>query len=415
MLRATHRTCLITALTTTLLSAGLPLVSHAEENVDTLVQSLREQKDLLEKQRKELQEQQRAFEDQIRRFNELESKVRKITGANVGEAAANEKNGKKSDTPQHVGEARKPKEPEKAPEIAALVDQGGVLLHKGTLVVEPSFEYSNSSATRVGIQGFTIIPALNIGSFELTDVNRDTITNRVTMRYGLTNRLEVDMTVPYLFRNDQTKTRPFGVGSGSETLTEVDGSGLGDIEVGAHYQLTNGHNGWPFLVGNVRFKSTTGEGPFDIPIDPATGFQKELPTGSGFYALQPSITAIFPSDPVVFFGNIGYIFNFEDDIPGRGTINPGDSISASLGMGLSLNDKTSFSLSYAHSTVFETEQNGQTLPGSTVLQVGSLTFGASYKFSDRYGLNFTVDTGVTEDAPDVSLMFRVPITFNLLK
>ncbi len=233
------------------------------------------------------------------------------------------------------------------------------------------------------------------------------------MRYGITNRIEVDATVPFLFRTDQTKTRPFGAPSSAETLTEVDGSGFGDIEVGAHYQINKGAGGWPYFVANLRFKSTTGEGPFDIPIDPVTGFQKKLPTGSGFYAWQPSITAIFPSDPVVFFGNLGYVYNVEDDVPGRGTVDPGDSITASLGMGLSLNDKASFSLSYGHATVLETMQNNATLPGSSVLQVGTLTLGASYRFSERYSLNFSADAGVTEDAPDVALMFRVPITFNL--
>lgn len=316
--------------------------------------------------------------------------------------------------PTEVGTERK-QEPERPPEIAANIEEGGVLLPKGRLVVTPGIEYTNSSATRVSIEGFSIIPALNIGLFEITELKRDTINTFVGARYGLTNRFEIEGKVPFLYRQDSTRNRPIGVGTSSDILTNIDGYGIGDLEVGGHYQINSGQGGWPFFIANLRFKSRTGTSPFEVETDPATGLATELPTGSGFYALQPSVTAIYPQDPVVFYSNLGYLINFPHDYGGTiGEIDPGDSISSGLGFSLAFNERSSFSLGYSHTTVLRTAQNGERLPNTTALQVGTLDFGYSYQLFDSINLNFNVSAGVTEDAPDVTTTFRVPISFDML-
>ena len=45
--------------------------------------------------------------------------------------------------------------------------------------------------------------------------------------------------------------------------------------------------------------------------------------------------------------------------------------------------------------------------------VGTLDVGYSYNWNDKTNLNFTVSAGVTEDAPDVRLIFRTPLTFDM--
>lgn len=40
-----------------------------------------------------------------------------------------------------------------------------------------------------------------------------------------------------------------------------------------------------------------------------TGLPLDLPTGSGFYSVRPSLTWLFPSDPAVFFGSVSYPHN----------------------------------------------------------------------------------------------------------
>jgi hypothetical protein len=398
------------------------------KKIDELINSIEQQKaklsnqeEVLQRQINEITAQQRALQAQRGDIFKLEQQLSSVTGKPVSTSApspgtSSAAQSQSGDTPNQVGLERRPDEKEKAPQVTTLADEGGVLIKKGTAVIEPSAEYSYSTSTRVAVEGFTIVPALSIGFFDLTRVDRNTAIAAVTGRYGLTNRWEINARVPYVNRWDSTLSRPFGEGASEDVLRDVDGNDLGDIEFGTSYQLNRGLNNWPFLIANLRYKSNSGESPFDVPVDPETGLQTELPTGSGFNAFQPSITAIFPSDPVVFYGNVGYLYNMSENLGGNfGEIDPGDSISGSFGMGFSLNDRSSFSLGYGHDTVFKTEQNGQKLPRSNILQIGSLDLGFSYRLYDNYNLNFNVGAGLTEDAPDVRLSMRTPVSFDLFK
>jgi hypothetical protein len=179
-----------------------------------------------------------------------------------------------------------------------------------------------------------------------------------------------------------------------------------------------------YLVGNLRVKTPTGRGPFDVNRD-ANGLETELATGSGFWGIEPSVTAIYPSDPVVFFGNVGYLWNLGRDVNERigdtviEHVNPGDSIRMSVGMGVSLNERTSASAGYQHDYVFKTKTDFRGGDGARLaaesdsLQIGSAFLGASYRLSDRVGVNATFQIGATSDAPDMQATLRIPISFDL--
>lgn len=400
-------------------------VPALEKKVERLLEELQRQKETLQTKEKELEEQKKLLDQKISLLDKTLGEAEELLGDYRGKGThppteniyieAKGLSLARARGTEEVGVERKT-EKQKTPEVPAVAvdDGGGVLLPKGRAIIEPSVQYSRTSALRVAIEGFTVIPAINVGLFDISEIDRNIFTTAITGRLGLTDRLEVEAYVPYLWRNDSTIGRPIGVGTATDVLNNVDGSGLGDIELAAHYQINNGQNGWPYFIGNLRFKSITGEGPFDVATDPGTGLQLETPTGSGFYALQPSVTMLYPTDPAVFFSNLGYVYNVEKDVGGgNGTIDPGDSINASFGMGFSINDKTSFSLGYSHSVVFKTEQNGSALANSQNLQVGSTTVGYSYQLNDRVGLNLNVATGVTDDAPDMQATLRIPIKFDL--
>jgi len=169
------------------------------------------------------------------------------------------------------------------PELAS-PERGGVLLPQGTAVVEPSVEFSLSQVNRVEVAGFTVLPAILIGSFEVSEAERKSVTSAVTVRYGLTDRLEIEGRVPFVYRDDRQTARPIGESSTAAETTTVDGAGLGDLEVAAHYQINEGGGGWPFLVGNLRVKSTTGTDPFEVSRND-NGVETELPTGTGFWGI----------------------------------------------------------------------------------------------------------------------------------
>ena len=316
------------------------------------------------------------------------------------------------------------------PAVAALFDQPGVLTPKGKYVLEPSVQYSYSSSNRVALVGYTIIPALLIGLVDVREVKRNTMTGALAVRYGLTNRVEVEARLPYVYRSDSTISREFLQGSASERVFNNSGRAMGDVEIGARYQFNDGGNNMPYFLGSLRFKSRTGKDPFDVVTDcitrcvgntSGTGLPLDLPTGSGFYSLQPGLTWLFPSDPAVFFGGVSYTYNFKRSGVSRqvlngerefiGDVEPGGIFGVNFGMGLALNDKSSFSMGVDLNSVGRTRQNGVPLATSVRTQLASLLLGYSYRYTDKTTFSVTVGAGLTRDTPDLTLNLRIPMSF----
>ncbi|HZX30853.1 MAG TPA: acetate kinase, partial [Rhodocyclaceae bacterium] len=321
--------------------------------------------------------------------------------------------------------SERPIQDNKTAAVAQIFEQPGILTPHGKLVVEPGLQYGYSSSNRLSLVGYTIIPALTIGLIDVREVKRNTFTASLTGRYGLTNRFEIEAKLPYVYRSDSVISRPYNIGAAQDSLLESTGSGIGDFEVTGRYQLNDGGLDKPYYVGTLRFKSRTGKDPFEVMTVANSNLaqkelQKELPTGSGFYTLQPGLTVLYPTDPVVFFGSISYQYNFKrsnlslNTDAGRipvGEIKPGDVIGFNFGMGLSLNDRSSFSIGYDHASVGKTTQNGSAAVNSVRTELGTLLIGYSYRFSPTASLNVSLGAGITRDTPDMTLSVRVPITF----
>lgn len=338
--------------------------------------------------------------------------------------------------PQTVGRA--PESETRPPEIAPIFDQPGVLTPKGRFVLEPSLQFGYSSNDRVALVGFTVIPAILIGLVDVRQVKTTSATLALTGRYGLTNRLEIEARVPYTDISGDTVSREIFTGTAQDSVFNADGRGLGDIELSARYQLNNPAPDRPYYVAWLRYKTRTGKDLFEVTTDcvtrcvanaTGTGLPLELPTGSGFAAIQPGLTWLYASDPVVFFGSFSYLYNFKREDVSRtvltgapdgfpqttteliGEVEAGNIFGLNVGVGLALNEKAAISFGYDQSIVGETKQNGQDVPGSVRTILGTLVIGGSYRFNDRANLNVALGVGVTRDTPDVSLAVRVPIMF----
>jgi hypothetical protein len=300
-----------------------------------------------------------------------------------------------------------------APQLVALPEGVGVLTPKGRLVIDPSFEYINSSSNRLVFRGVEIVTGVQIGLIEASDVDRNSLIGSLAARFGISDRIEIEARIPYVYRNDEITTLAQQNSTITQT-TELEGHDIGDVEVTGRYQFNRGRNGGPIFVGNLRYKSDTGTGPFDVERDVA-GIARELPTGSGFWGLEPSITALLPSDPAVLFATLGYLYHAPDEVNRTingvavGEVDPGDSINASLGFGFAVNQRFSFSAGYRHSYIFPTETElGATRQESDDLHAGSLQLGLSYRFGERTTVNTNFEFGATEDAPDVRAVVRIP-------
>ena len=421
--------------------------------------NIRQLKKLLAEQSKQLHDQQRALDAQNRQLNDLQSRIDALSGekTSASEPAARKTGPSKTAKPASAStQAVAQTEPSKTqlqqqegkpqPRLKAMPkntrppaiprvspDVGGVLTPQGRLVLEPLLQYTYSKSQRVALAGYTVGSALFIGIADVRDVRRETEMAALTGRYGLTDRFELEAKVPYLRREDVSQTRSVVNPNATDSFFNADGMDLGDIEVAGHYQINDGRDGWPFFIGNLRVKTDTGTSPFDMPIDADFFLPTKLNTGTGFWSFQPSITAIYPTDPAVFYANVSYLWNVERDIPNRvyqfrvrdengnlnfinvksgGKTDPGDAIGFSFGTSLAYNEKASFSLGYSHSIYFKTEQNGQNIEG-TNFDIGQFTFGLNYAFAKKTSANLAVAVGATRDAPDVQMTLRVPVGFDI--
>jgi hypothetical protein len=362
--------------------------------------------------------------------------------------------------PEQVGQA--PREEVVAPAVDLFAGLGGVLTPKGVGFAETGVRYSTSSDNRFFFSGLELVDALLIGVLEARDTDRTTLSASQGLRYGLTDRLEIEATVPFVYQED--RVADVAVSNDTSGVQERSGSGIGDVTFGLHYQLNRGRR-WPYLIANLRAKAPTGQGIFDVDDD-------EAPTGSGYWSLEPSLTFIKRSDPVVLFGNVGYQFNFATDldfsteevaVDGFRTddrtvltgapaediegfverlttttltefteFNAGDALRTSFGLGLALNEAVSLNFGYDQSYVFAGETDilvssltvGQetgtfvrridperVLREGQDVTVGSFLFGLAYRPAPRLRVNLTTSVGATEEAPDVNVSLRTQYRF----
>jgi len=311
----------------------------------------------------------------------------------------------------------------------SLSNSGGVLTPKGQFVIDPSIEYDYWSQNQLGVNGFQIIPGITFGNIFANRVEQNITTAAVTGRYGITDRLEINLKVPFVYNTGSTISL-IPVGTTPEELTvNATGVGIGDIQAGASYQFNSGDNGWPIFVGNLLFKTATGTSPFQVPIitvnDPngefLEGQPKQLATGTGFYAVEPSLTVLLPTAPGVLFANLQDIHNFGQTVdiqsaqggpPTAAFLQPGENPAITFGVGFALNDRAALTFSYQQEHVFTAYENHQAIAGSPY-SFGTFNFGLGYQISQSTRLNLSVGIGAGQNAPVAKVLLELPYKFSL--
>jgi hypothetical protein len=338
-------------------------------------------------------------------------------------------------TPRIESVGTRPADRDRPPEVAVLGSEGSVVTRKGQLTGEIQFDYARADRNRALFRGIEIVESVLVGEFNINESRQDIITGSLAARYGVTDRLELGVRVPFVQRWDTSVLVPVQGSTNNDAAREINsstkGNGVGDVELSARYQILTGRRGLPYLVGNLQVVAPTGTDPFGVPRL-ATGEATKAATGAGFWGVSPSLTAILPSDPAVLFGTIGYTRNFGKSVnteisPVRiNYVKPGDALSFSAGIGISLNERTSLNLGYAHTWAFGTRTRTSLInPGpndpasfedtSRDLQLARLLFGVTYRATDRASINWSVEVGATDDASDVRTVLRVPLVLIMPK
>lgn len=413
-----------------LIGAMFATPAVSETSNEALLRKLEEQARHIEAQRKDLAEQEARVKETLRQLREEQRRADALLDQLRGAGAPPPATAAAADgRPAQVAQARQeavgqpPADAARPREVAQIFEQPGVLTPRGKLTLEPGLQFGYSSSSRVALTGVTVIPAIVVGLIDVREVKRETLTATLGARYGITNRFEIEAKVPYVYRHDSTLTRPLDVPSSADVLFETSTSHIGDIELTGRYQINEGGAEQPYYVGSLKFKSRTGLDPFEtekanVAEQGTSLVDKQLPTGSGFYSLQPGFTFLLPSDPAVIFGGLSYTYNFqrtnvEVDVLGTKRtiekVKAGNAIGFNLGLGLALNEKSSISFGYDHSIIGKTTVSGVE-SNSQRIHLGTLLLGYSQRLSPNSSLNFSLGVGATRDAPDVQLSLRLPMT-----
>jgi hypothetical protein len=273
--------------------------------------------------------------------------------------------------------------------------RGGVLLPRGQIVLEPRLQYSNTNRNILEISGFSLIPAIIIGRLNIADVDRDVYGASMGLRYGITDRLEAEVNVPYLYRVDVSEITETDDPSRDRTADW----GLGDVNVGLFAHLLDETRRRPDVILNLRAKTRTGRDPFEIDTD-------EIATGTGTWGASAGLTFVKTLDPAVMFFSSTYFVGFEREID-QGDFDPGDTFEYSLGLAFSLNERIAMTTSLLHRITSRSKLDGDKILRSDA-NAASVFLGGSYRINQWTSFNVSLGIGVTEDAPDFLIEVRMP-------
>jgi hypothetical protein len=325
------------------------------------------------------------------------------------------------------------KEPAKSAAVEAVTrNEQGYFGHAFT--IDPGVSYSHFSNAQLNLNGFLALDAIFLGLISIDQTNADVITSDVTARYGF-GRFQADVNIPYLYR--RSNFRSGGAGGNASGLIErtITSRGLGDVSAGLSYRVLKETASVPDVVVNVRAKAPTGRDPFGVELTEVEGSEgnlkipTRLSTGSGVWGAAAGVSVLKTIDPMVVFGSLTYFRNFKrhfpdldeavNDQPGEARL--GDAFQYALGVAFALNDRSSLNASFTQRFVGHaqlrldpaapaTESAWQTVVGSEA-NVGVLNLGATFSLSDRLTILTNLAVGITQDAPDMTFMFRIPYQF----
>lgn len=306
-------------------------------------------------------------------------------------------------------------------------EQHALFDHKFTL--ETGLSYSHTDRRDLFLSGFLALDAIFLGKINLDRIKADTWTGDLTGRYGLSDRLQLDLNVPYLYRKTNFSSVGVGFSTSAASDKDVTSNNVGDVSVGAYYRLIKESQDSPDTVISIRIKAPTGKNPYGIKFvpDPTNGSLQtptDLPTGNGVWALSTGVSFIKTVDPAILFANLGYTYNFErsfSDISSdplsrtAAKVALGSQYSLGAGIAFALNERMSLSMSYAHAFADKTRvkvqgKSWQSISGSNSTS-GALNLGVTYSMSDRLSMIANVGMGVTPDSPDVTFGIKFPYNF----
>lgn len=395
----------------------------------------------------QLQTLKSSYAQEVRRLRELDMQVQALQARLAGKAApgslpalataaAAPDNGNTpgSEASQAGSMADAEKARDQAPTRSmqdALLQEHAVFDRKLTL--ENSLSYSRYDRKQLTLNGFLALDAIFLGNIAIENVKSDSLTYNFAARYGVSPRLTLNLDVPYLAR--QTAYLKGGAGGSAAAIAEEQtrGNGIGDASLSANYKLFAETTSRPDTVLTLAVTAPTGRAPYGIDWkvlergdDKFIRFAvpQKQPTGNGLWQANIGVSAVKTMDPAIVFANLGYIHSFprrfgdiDTDPQTRtpGEVKLGNSYYFGAGVAFAFNERTSLSLSFSDRLSAKASLRSGKQPWAKVIgsdaNAGTFNLGVTYALSAHTTLVTLLGVGLSPDAPDYSLTFKVPYMF----
>lgn len=313
------------------------------------------------------------------------------------------------------------------------VKQQQAALFNRRLSVEAGLTYTRYDRKQLTLNGFLALDAIFLGNIGIENVEADTATLNLATRWGISPRLTLSAEVPWIQR--KTIYQKGGAGGSAAAIAQQtsSGGGLGDLGISANVKLLSERERWPETVLTAGITAPTGREPYGMDWrvierddDDFIRFAipGEQPTGNGVWQANVGLSMVKTADPAILFANFGYIYSqrgsFDDLDSNPETVNPGDVklgnvFYAGAGLAFAFNERTSLSLSY--SGRFNARARTRYRGGEWVKVIGSdgnagtLNLGMTYAINRHATLVTQLGVGLSPDAPDFSLSFKLPYAF----
>ncbi|MGF6922032.1 hypothetical protein [Paraburkholderia sp. 40] len=329
-----------------------------------------------------------------------------------------------------VGRTQRANEPVRTQAEQAVVQREHAPLFDHKLTMDFGISDTYYDRRQLQLSGFLALDAIFLGNINLGQTKSHQVMADLDTRYGVSDRINVDVDVPYVYRRSTFIVG--GAGGAASTLSDatVSSHDIGDVNFGIYYQFVRETNALPDVVGSLRVKAPTGSSPFGekvVQVDADNTnlvVPTRLPTGTGFWNITAGLSVLKTYDPVVLFGSVSYTYNlarsFADISSVQGQTEPatvklGDIVQFGGGVALAFSDKDSASVSFTMALEPESQTKSpggsyQKVPGSETT-AAAMNFGLNHVVNKHLTINGSVSIGLTPDAPNFVVGMRFPYTF----
>jgi len=273
-----------------------------------------------------------------------------------------------------------PKPPENTNEW--LARDNSLLLKPGEVQTEIGALYTRQEAATI-----VVLPS---GAPVLERIRSRTFIAPFSIRYGWSENLELFSVVPFGFSH-------FERDNVLAESTEEAGT-LGDITAGLVYQLPESRLKLPDSTASFSVTAPTSSS----SVTTISGDQATL--GNGVWKVGVGLNFVESYDPVVFYGGLGYQYQFADEQQGI-RIHRGDLFNFYCGMGLAVSDDISLSTQVSGFWQDKTSVNSFVIPNSDIEPL-SVRLGLVRRLTKKSRIQPYVEFGLTRDAADGLLGLR---------